>query len=57
MSAFSFGGFGVPLLIIGGLIALVLVAYLARGLVRHAWAQHKQQQLRQRQRRQFWGYE
>jgi hypothetical protein len=49
--------FSEPVLGILALLGVGVIAFLARDGFRHMRAERKQQQLRQRQRQQFWGYE
>ena len=58
MFEFAVSPFGVSLLGVLVLLGIIsLVAFLTRDGFKQMRAGRKQQQLRQRQRRQFWGYE
>ena len=57
MFEFAVSAFGVSLLGVLILLGIFLVTYFTRDGAKQMRAGRKQQQLRQRQRQQFWGYE
>jgi len=57
MYDFAVSPFSAPVLCVVALLGVFVIAFIARDGFRHTRAERKQQQLRQRQRQQFWGYE
>ncbi len=57
MSVLDVSAYGVPFLGILAVLVVIVIGCLARDPLRQMWLHRKQQQIRERQRQQFWGYE